>query len=93
MEALANGTDASFERIEKFIRFEDGKIYLGEYGNELELQIANDRISFQQNGTEVAYFSNNKLYVVDGEFTTSLKLGGFAFLPRNNGNLSFKKTS
>ena len=93
LEALSNGTDASFQEIQRFIRFEDGKIHLGEYGNELELQIANDRISFQQSGTEVAYFSNNKLYVVDGEFTTSLKLGGFAFLPRNNGNLSFKKTS
>lgn len=91
LESLSNGTDAEFEQIRKYIRFVDGKILLGEVGNELELQIANDRISFQQNGAEVAYFSNNKLYVVDGEFTNSLRLGNFAFIPRANGNLSFKR--
>lgn len=91
LEALANGTDANFEEIRKYIRFVEGKILLGEVGNELELQIANNRISFLQSNTEVAYFSNNKLYVTDGEYTNSLRLGQFAFLPRDNGNLSFKK--
>lgn len=93
---LANvvaGTDAEFEEIKKYIRFIDGKILLGEVGNQLELQIANDRISFLQNNSEVAYFSNRKLYVTDGEYTNSLQLGNFAFMPRSNGNLSFKKTT
>ena len=91
LEALAKGTDANFEEFRKYIRFVEGKILLGEVGNELELQIANNRISFLQSNTEVAYFSNNKLYVTDGEYTNSLRLGQFAFLPRDNGNLSFKK--
>lgn len=91
IKALQDGTDAQFEEIKKYIRFIDGKILLGEVGNELELQIANDRISFLQNNTEVAYFSNNKLFVTDGEYTNSLTLGNFAFIPRANGNLSFKK--
>lgn len=91
MEALAAGTDAEFEEIRKYIRFIDGKILLGEVGNELELQIANDRISFLQDGAEVAYFSNRKLYVTDTQILHSLQLGNFAFMPRANGNLSFKK--
>ena len=91
LEAAANGTDAQFEEIRKYIRFPDGKILLGEVGNELELQIANDRISFLQDGAEVAYFSNRKLYVTDAQFLHSLQLGSFAFMPRDNGNLSFKK--
>lgn len=91
IDDLAAGTDAEFTEIKKYIRFIDGKILLGEIGNELELQIANDKISFLQNNAEVAYFSNNKLYVTDGEYTNSLRLGSFAFLPRTNGNLSFKK--
>lgn len=91
LEALQNGTDAEFEEIKKYIRFIDGKILLGEVGNELELQIAHDRISFLQNNAEVAYFSDNKLFVTDGEYTHSLILGNFAFVPRDNGNLSFKK--
>lgn len=85
------GTDAEFEEIKKYIRFIDGKILLGEVGNQLELQISNDRISFLQDNAEVAYFSDRKLYVTDGEYTNSLQLGSFAFIPRSNGNLSFKK--
>ena len=92
IQAVATGADAEFEEIRKYIRFIDGKILLGEVGNELELEIANDRISFMQDGAEVAYFSNRKLYVTDTEILHSLQLGSFAFMPRENGNLSFKKT-
>ena len=91
LQAVATGADAEFEEIRKYIRFVDGQILLGEVGNELELQISNDRISFLQDGAEVAYFSNRKLYVTDTQILHSLQLGNFAFMPRANGNLSFKK--
>lgn len=91
IESVVANTDAEFEEIRKFIRFVDGKILLGEVGNELELVIANDRISFLQDGAEVAYFSNRKLYVTDAQILHSLQLGSFAWMPRANGNLSFKK--
>lgn len=91
LEAVANGTDAEFEEIRKYIRFVDGSILLGQVGNELELKISNDRISFLQDDTEVAYFSDNKLYVTDGHFINALQIGDFAFIPRANGNLSFKR--
>lgn len=84
-------TSAKFSEIEKYIRFEDGNIVLGEVGNELILQLENDRISFLQSGADVAYFSNNKLYVTDANILNSLQIGNFAFTPRSNGNLSFTK--
>lgn len=91
IDDVAAGADASFTEIRKYIRFENGNIILGESGNELTLRIENDRISFLDNNLEVAYFSNEKLYVTDGEFMNSLQLGKFAFYPRPNGNLSFGK--
>lgn len=81
-------TQQQFQEQQKYIRFEDGKIILGETGNELTLVQQKDRISFIQNNTEVAFFSNNKLTVTDGDFLNSLKIGNFAFKPRANGNLS-----
>lgn len=93
LEDLQNGTDAQFTNISKYIRFKDGNILLGEEGNELILKIQNDRISFLESDTEVAYFSNRKLYVLDGEFLNQLRLGNFAFIPRANGNVSFKKVT
>ena len=89
--AVAAGTDAEFEEIRKYIRFVDGKILLGEVGNDLELEISNDRISFLQDGAEVAYFSNRKMYITDTQVLHSLQIGNFAFMPRANGNISFKK--
>ena len=83
--------DARFFDISKYIRFENGNIILGEVGNELQLKLQNNRISFIQSGVEVAYINNKKLYITDGEFLTSLTLGNFGFLPRANGNLSFKR--
>lgn len=88
---LSNSTNSEIQKISKYIRFIDGNIVLGQVGNELTLKIQHDRISFIQNNIEVAYFSNRKLYVTDGEYTNSLTLGNFAFTPRANGNLSFRK--
>ena len=92
LQATVDENDAEartqFETIQKYIRFEDGNIILGETGNELILRIENDRISFLDQGAEVAYFSNKQLYVLDGHFINSLRVGNLAFLPRQNGNTS-----
>ena len=91
LEAVVEGTDAEFQEIHKYIRFVDGNIILGESTNELTLKIENDRITFYDGFHPVAYFNNDKLYVTDGEFTNSLRLGNFAFVPRQTGNISFMK--
>ena len=84
-------TRAHLVETEKYIRFVDGNILLGEENNELELKIQKDRISFYDDGAEVAYFSNKQLVVLDGHFLNSLRIGAFAFLPRDNDNLSLVK--
>lgn len=91
LDSLENGTNAEFEQISRYIRFVDGNIILGEAGNELTLKIQHDRISFLQSNAEVAYFSNRKLYVTDGEYTNSLTLGNLGFVPNENGSTSFMK--
>lgn len=95
LEAKVDTNDADartqFTEIENYIRFEDGNIILGERGNEITLRIENDRISFLDDGAEVAYFSNKHLTVLDGSFLHSLQVGTFKFLPRGNGNLSLVK--
>jgi len=83
--------NAEFAEIQQYIRFVDGDIILGESGNTITLRIENDKISFLDNGGEVAYFSENKLVVLDANFLSSLQIGNFAFVPRQNGNLSLVK--
>ena len=91
LEDLSKNADAQYQEINKYIKFVNGSILLGQEGNKLTLKIENNEIGFYYEGTKVAYFSQNKLHVLDGEFENSLNLGNFAFLPRKNGNLSFKK--
>lgn len=88
---VASGADEKFNEIRKYISFIDGNIVIGETGNEVTLKVENDKISILESGFEVAYFQNQKLYVKDGEYLNSLQVGKFAFIPRTNGNLSFKK--
>lgn len=95
LQTVVDSNDAEarerYTLIQKYIRFEDGNIILGEVGNDLILRIENDRISFLDAGAEVAYFSNKQLVVLDGHFLHSLKVGEFSWLPRDNGNLSLVK--
>lgn len=94
LESINNNkdeTDSSFVEISKYIRFEDGDIILGQNDSSLKLEIQHDRIAYVQNNTEVAYFSNNKLYIREAEIIERLYLGNFAFTPRSNGSLSFGK--
>jgi hypothetical protein len=81
-----------YVEILKYIRFVDGTIILGEEGSALTTKIANGRISFLYNDSlEVAYISENKLYITQAEILDSIILGNFAFMPRASGNLSFRK--
>lgn len=93
IDSVAAGVDAEFEAMHKYIRFEDGNIIQGEEGSPFQKVQSATRESYFDNGKEVAYFSNQMLHVTDGEFTHSLRLGHFAFMPRANGNLSFKKVT
>jgi len=83
----------NYNSILKYIRFEDGNIILGEEGNDMSLTISKDRVSFKQNGVEVAYMSDNNLYIGNAIIKAGgmLQLGNFAFVPRDNGSLSFLK--
>lgn len=86
------GVDARFNEISKYLRFDNGNIILGSTGNEFTMKIENDKISFLSGDKELAYFKNQKFYVTDGEFN-SFRVGDYAFVPRVNGNLSFKKVT
>lgn len=85
-----NGTISTNQNeLVKYIRFEDGNIILGLVGNEVILKESNDRISFLQNNIEVAYFSNNKLFVTNAEFTHGLKIFELEFTKEANNSYTF----
>ena len=83
-------TEAShYAEFIKYIRFEDGNIILGEQGNAITLKLENDILAFYNNGTQVAYLSDNILYITDGRFLRSVRIGSYGFIPEANGSVSF----
>ena len=86
--SVADGVDAEFEALHSYIRFEDGNIIQGGVDSPFQKVQSATKESYYDGGTEVAYFSNKKLYVTDGEYTHSLRVGKLLITPRSNGNTS-----
>lgn len=84
VDDIANGNDAKFEEIKKYIRFEDGNILLGNSESPLVLKIQNDRIQFLQNGYEVAYISDRKMYNTICSVIDRLEIGDSAWQVEHN---------
>lgn len=78
----------------KYIKFIDGEIWLGRDPDpgqdDFKVVISNERIRFLQNNIEVAYISNQQLYITNARVTTRLQIGNFAFFPRENGNMTLR---
>lgn len=98
VENVEGETQAQFRELASYINaYQDSEgkpvLELGSNTNDIILKILNDRISFTQSGSEVAYVSNNTLFITDGNFLNSLRIGQFSFIPRANGSLDFKRVS
>ena len=87
---LDSAVSSRFSEINKYIRFVDGNIILGEDGNPLILKITNNRISFLHNNVEIAYFSSGRLFVNQIEAITSFTLGDFVFGKDSSGGMNIK---
>lgn len=92
---LNNQIEANQNNLEKYIRFVDGTIELGEMDNAFKAELSNTDLAFLQDGAAVAYISDNAMKITDAQINRKLSLGQsekgwFDFIPRENGNLSLK---
>lgn len=84
LNSITNKTGAEFSEIKKYIRFEDGNILLGNSTSPLILKLKNDRIQFLQNGYEVAYISDQRMYNTVCEIIKQLKIADSAWTVETN---------
>ena len=85
IQDLADDTSGEFSEFKSYIRFEDGNIILGKDDNPLILTLKNNRISFTSSGQEVAYFSDNRMYISNATITTSADIVGLKITMDNDG--------
>lgn len=80
------------EELGNWMRFDkDGNLILGAKRTQgqdaYELKLTKNRISFMLNDSEVAYISNNELYITNSTVVQNLKIGRFIWEVRGNGNM------
>ena len=96
--SMLNGeTSQQFESVRSFIRLISSGIVIGKSTSAIKLKLENDILYFFSGSEDsvttdsaIAYFSSGKLYVNDVQVLSSLRIGGYAWVPES-GNLNFKK--
>ena len=87
LKGLTDTTD----EIKSYMSFDKDALTLGKSGNKFKTQITNQEWSILKDSEKVTYINDKTMYITDGQFTESLKVGNFGFVPRANGSLDFKK--
>lgn len=79
---------------QSFMRFSeessDPTLTLGQTDSPAQVKLTNKQLQFLYLNTVVAYMSGDALLINNARVLQQLILGGFAFVPRENGNLALK---
>ena len=83
------------QNFERYIRFSEDGIELGEIDSPFKTNISTTEIYFSQSGKKIAYISNSKLYILEAEFINKMSIGSegvgyYDWVIRKNGHLSLK---
>lgn len=92
---IQNEIKVNQQNFEKYIRFSESGIELGELDSPFKTNITNTDIYFSQSGKKIAYISNSKLYILEAEFINKMSIGSdsvgyYDWVIRKNGHLSLK---
>ena len=67
-----------------------GVLELGDNASGYVAKLNNQKLSFYDGDTEVAYISNNKLYITNGEIQNNLQIGKYQWITDSTGRMSLK---
>ena len=97
ISTLNGETSQQFESVRSFIRLISSGIVIGKSTSAIKLKLENDVLYFFSGSEDsvttdsaIAYFSAGKLFVNDVQVLSSLRIGGYTWVPES-GNLNFKK--
>ena len=78
--------------LNQYFRYGEEGIEIGSSLNDIMMKLSNEKLSFLQNGQEIAYISQNKLYITEGLFVQKCTIGSdnnfYEWIIRENGNMS-----
>lgn len=86
-----DGLKETTDKVENYMSFDGDALTLGKSSSKFKTQITNQEWAILKDTEKVTYINDKTMYITDGQFTKSLNVGAFGFVPRENGSLDFKK--
>lgn len=78
------------ESLDNYVLIDGGGIFIGNRTDDFRVNINSSRMSFIEGDKEVAYVSNQALFIGDATITGTLTQGGFYWETQTGGRLDFK---
>ena len=86
-----DGVSATTEQVKSYMTFNSDGLELGKSDSTIKTVFGNDSWKIVDNGTTVVSVTNQTLTITNAIFLKEVHIGDFAFVPRANGSLDFKK--
>lgn len=91
--ATADRLDKEIDARKQYMQFDPNNgLTIGDLTNTdaYSVQLTSTMMQFRAGNTVAAYVSNDRLYINNAEVVNTLRIGNFAFLPRDNGHMSLQ---
>ena len=75
-------------KVDSYIRFDTNGMEMGKSDSPFKSILTNQKLAFTENGHEIAYISDNKLFITNGEILDTFTMGPWVWDVGTNGNLS-----
>lgn len=93
VDATVDRLDEEIDARKQYMQFDpDTGLTIGDLTNTdaYSVQLTSTAMQFRAGNTVAAYVSNDRLYINKAEIVNTLRIGNFAFLPRDNGHMSLQ---
>ena len=91
VETVESETEEAGEILASYqltFRIDADGVTIGKSNSGFDVRIDNEKLSFRENGQEIAYVSNSKLFITAAEITQSLTIGNYHFSRMEDGSLA-----
>lgn len=91
--ATSDRLDEEIDARKQYMQFDPNNgLTIGDLTNTdaYSVQLTSTAMQFRAGSTVAAYVSNDRLYINNAEVVNTLRIGNFAFLPRDNGHMSLQ---
>lgn len=88
-EASEQALESYKTSVEQYMRFDsDRGLTIGASDSNFQTVIDNSQMAFLESGNRIAYISNQRLNIPSAKIDKELRLGNYAFMPKDDGGVS-----